>query len=51
LKSARRADDAFLSRIGDEHKIRKLSPMDLESDRRWYDRGDMLARIDTSFAR
>ena len=44
----------FLSRIGDPRKIWKLSPMDLESHRRWYDysraRDDMLARTDTSFA-
>jgi polyphosphate kinase len=44
----------FLSRIGDGRKIWKLSPMDLESHRRWYDysraRDDMLARTDTSFA-
>jgi len=44
----------FLSRIGDRRKIWKLSPMDLESHRRWYDysraRDDMLARTDTSFA-
>jgi len=44
----------FLSRIGDGRKIWKLSPMDLESHRRWYDysraRDDMLARTDTSYA-
>jgi polyphosphate kinase len=44
----------FLSRIGDGRKIWKLSPMDLESHRRWYDysraRDDMLARTGTSFA-
>lgn len=44
----------FLSRINDPRKIWKLSPMDLESHRRWYDysraRDDMLAATDTSFA-
>jgi len=44
----------FLSRIGDGRKIWKLSPMDLESHRRWYDysraRDEMLAATDTSFA-
>jgi polyphosphate kinase 2 len=44
----------FLSRINDGRKIWKLSPMDLESHRRWYDysraRDEMLAATDTSFA-
>jgi polyphosphate kinase 2 len=44
----------FLARINDGRKIWKLSPMDLESHRRWYDysraRDDMLAATDTSFA-
>ena len=44
----------FLSRINDGRKIWKLSPMDLESHRRWYDysraRDDMLLATDTSFA-
>src|SRR5215469_3037765 len=43
----------FLSRIGDGRKVWKLSPMDLESHRRWYDysraRDDMLARTHSSF--
>jgi len=41
----------FLSRINDERKIWKLSPMDLESHRRWYDysraRDEMMAATDT----
>ena len=41
----------FKSRINDGRKIWKLSPMDLESHRRWYDysraRDDMLAATDT----
>ena len=44
----------FLSRVNDARKIWKLSPMDLESHRRWYDysraRDEMLAATDTSFA-
>ena len=44
----------FLSRIEDGRKIWKLSPMDLESHRRWYDfsraRDEMLVATDTSFA-
>jgi polyphosphate kinase len=44
----------FLSRINDGRKIWKLSPMDLESHRRWYDysraRDDMLLATDTSYA-
>jgi polyphosphate kinase 2 len=44
----------FLSRINDGRKIWKLSPMDLESHRRWYDysraRDEMLAATDTPFA-
>ncbi len=41
----------FLSRINDGRKIWKLSPMDLESHRRWYDysraRDEMMAATDT----
>jgi polyphosphate kinase 2 len=44
----------FMARINDGRKIWKLSPMDLESHRRWYDysraRDDMLAATHTSFA-
>jgi polyphosphate kinase 2 len=44
----------FLARINDGRKTWKLSPMDLESHRRWYDysraRDEMLAATDTSFA-
>jgi polyphosphate kinase 2 len=44
----------FESRIDDGRKIWKLSPMDLESHRRWYDfsraRDDMLQATDTPFA-
>jgi polyphosphate kinase len=44
----------FMSRIDDGRKIWKLSPMDLESHRRWYDysraRDDMLAATDKPFA-
>ena len=44
----------FLARISDGRKIWKLSPMDLESHRRWYDysraRDEMLLATDTSFA-
>jgi len=44
----------FVSRINDGRKIWKLSPMDLESHRRWYDysraRDEMLAATDKSFA-
>ncbi len=44
----------FLSRINDGRKIWKLSPMDLESHRRWYDysraRDEMLLATDTPFA-
>lgn len=44
----------FLSRISDGRKIWKLSPMDLESHRRWYDysraRDEMLLATDTSYA-
>jgi polyphosphate kinase 2 len=44
----------FQARIDDGRKIWKLSPMDLESHRRWYDfsraRDDMLLATDTSFA-
>jgi len=41
----------FMERINDPRKIWKLSPMDLESHRRWYDysraRDDMFAKTDT----
>ena len=44
----------FLSRINDGRKIWKLSPMDLESHRKWYDfsraRDEMLLATDTSYA-
>jgi polyphosphate kinase 2 len=44
----------FQSRIDDGRKLWKLSPMDLESHRRWYDysraRDDMLLATDTSYA-
>jgi polyphosphate kinase len=44
----------FLSRINDGRKVWKLSPMDLESHRRWYDysraRDAMLLATDTPFA-
>ncbi len=44
----------FESRINDGRKIWKLSPMDLESHRRWYDysraRDEMLHATDTPFA-
>jgi polyphosphate kinase 2 len=44
----------FLARINDDRKIWKLSPMDLESHRRWFDysraRDEMLAATDTSLA-
>jgi polyphosphate kinase 2 len=44
----------FVSRINDGRKIWKLSPMDLESHRRWFDysraRDDMLKATDTPFA-
>jgi len=44
----------FLARIDDGRKIWKLSPMDLESHRRWYDysraRDEMLLATDTSYA-
>ena len=44
----------FLARINDGRKIWKLSPMDLESHRRWYDysraRDEMLLATDTPFA-
>jgi polyphosphate kinase 2 len=42
------------ARIHDERKIWKLSPMDLESYRRWYDysraRDEMFAKTDTDFS-
>jgi polyphosphate kinase 2 (PPK2 family) len=44
----------FQARIDDGRKTWKLSPMDLESHRRWYDysraRDEMIAATDTSFA-
>jgi len=44
----------FESRINDGRKLWKLSPMDLESHKRWYDysraRDDMLLATDTPFA-
>jgi len=44
----------FLSRINDGRKIWKLSPMDLESHRRWYDysraRDDTMALTDTEIS-
>lgn len=44
----------FLSRIENEHKQWKLSPMDMESRRRWYEyshaRDAMLEATDTEFA-
>ena len=44
----------FLARIQDPSKRWKLSPMDLESHRRWYDysraRDAMLAATDTATA-
>jgi polyphosphate kinase 2 len=44
----------FQGRINDGRKIWKLSPMDLESHRRWYDysraRDEMLLATDTSYA-
>jgi polyphosphate kinase 2 len=46
--------ERFKSRINDGRKIWKLSGMDLEAHRRWYDysraRDDMLAATDTTFA-
>ncbi|WP_082814293.1 polyphosphate kinase 2 [Paraburkholderia monticola] len=42
------------ARIHDERKVWKLSPMDLESFRRWYDyskaRDEMFAKTDTEFS-
>ena len=44
----------FMARINDGRKIWKLSPMDLESHRRWYDysraRDEMIAATDTEVA-
>ncbi len=44
----------FQARIDDGRKIWKLSPMDMESHRRWYDysraRDEMLVATDTSYA-
>jgi polyphosphate kinase len=52
--SQREQTKRFLSRINDGRKIWKLSPMDLESHRRWFDysraRDEMLLATDTSFA-
>src|ERR1700692_2750622 len=52
--SEREQTRRFLSRIKDGRKIWKLSPMDLESHRRWYDysraRDDMMAATDTKAA-
>jgi polyphosphate kinase 2 len=52
--SEREQTRRFLSRINDGRKIWKLSPMDLESHRRWYDysraRDDMMAATDTKAA-
>jgi polyphosphate kinase len=49
-EQTRRLED----RIDDGRKVWKLSPMDLESYRRWYDysraRDDMFAKTDTDFA-
>jgi polyphosphate kinase 2 len=49
-EQTRRLED----RIDDGRKVWKLSPMDLESYRRWYDysraRDEMLAKTDTDFA-
>jgi polyphosphate kinase 2 len=50
--SEREQHKRFLARIGDPSKRWKLSPMDLESHRRWYDysraRDVMLAATDTA---
>ena len=47
-------EERFRDRIEDPRKIWKLSPMDVESYRRWYDysraRDDMLAATDRQFA-
>jgi polyphosphate kinase len=52
--SEREQTRRFLSRINDGRKIWKLSPMDLESHRRWYDysraRDDMMAATDSKAA-
>ena len=52
--SAEEQTRRFRARINDGRKIWKLSPMDLESHRRWYDysraRDDMLAATDKPFA-
>jgi polyphosphate kinase len=49
--SQREQSRRFLARINDGRKIWKLSPMDLESHRRWYDysraRDEMMAATDT----
>lgn len=47
-------DRRFMARLGDGRKTWKLSPMDIESHRRWYDyskaRDEMLAATHTEFA-
>jgi polyphosphate kinase len=52
--SQREQTKRFLGRINDGRKVWKLSPMDLESHRRWYDysraRDAMLLATDTPFA-
>lgn len=52
--SQRLQSERFQERIDDGRKIWKLSGMDLESHRRWYDfsraRDDMFAATDTDFA-
>jgi polyphosphate kinase 2 (PPK2 family) len=52
--SEREQNRRFLQRIKDPSKRWKLSPMDLESHRRWYDysraRDAMLAATDTALA-
>ena len=52
--SEREQHRRFLARIKDPSKRWKLSPMDLESHRRWYDysraRDEMLAKTDSPFA-
>jgi polyphosphate kinase len=52
--SATKQTERFQDRIADGRKVWKLSPMDIESHRRWYDysraRDRMLAATDTDFA-
>jgi len=52
--SATKQTERFQDRIADGRKIWKLSPMDIESYRRWYDysraRDRMFAATDTDFA-